>query len=127
MVGHQVQIRTARREDVPAIEQCNLRTLPENYPNSFYHNHLIQWPNLALVAERVGDKLDDDRKIVGYVLGRVENIVNPYEPRWVGGWTCGGIDTSEALSCDVRSSFSVGGRGGCVRLRSDPSAPRPMR
>ncbi|EWM29631.1 silencing group b protein [Nannochloropsis gaditana] len=48
----QVCIRTARREDIPAIEACNLKTLPENYPNAFYYNHLLQWPYLALVAER---------------------------------------------------------------------------
>ncbi|GAB5034106.1 acyl-n-acyltransferase [Nannochloropsis oceanica] len=48
----QVCIRTARRDDIPAIEACNLKTLPENYPNAFYHNHLLQWPYLALVAER---------------------------------------------------------------------------
>lgn len=86
----QVCIRTARREDIPYIEACNLETLPENYPNAFYHNHLLQWPYLALVAERKALAGDHDRnggggsngghgggddggkKIVGYVLGRVE-------------------------------------------------------
>ena len=85
----QVCIRTARRDDIPAIEACNLKTLPENYPNAFYHNHLLQWPYLALVAERQpppvsrgegsnergegeGGREGAGKKIVGYVLGRVE-------------------------------------------------------
>lgn len=85
----QVCIRTARREDIPAIEACNLKTLPENYPNAFYYNHLLQWPYLALVAERqtpargegergagaatdAGEMGGEGKKIVGYVLGRVE-------------------------------------------------------
>lgn len=81
-----VCIRTARREDIPQIEACNLKTLPENYPNAFYHNHLLQWPYLALVAERrpegegqQGQQSQqpqqgagsEKRCIVGYVLGRV--------------------------------------------------------
>lgn len=80
----QVCIRTARREDIPQIEACNLKTLPENYPNAFYHNHLLQWPYLALVAERrpassegnnekepAAGNGQGDKRIVGYVLGRV--------------------------------------------------------
>jgi ribosomal-protein-alanine N-acetyltransferase len=78
-----VHIRAARREDIPAIESCNLKTLPENYPNSFYHNHLLQWPYLALVAEKIPVSvadLDDEKKIVGYVLGRVETPQGLYDP-----------------------------------------------
>ncbi len=77
-----VCIRTARREDIPQIEACNLKTLPENYPNAFYHNHLLQWPYLALVAERRPSPSEEkeqhggvgaqgEKRIVGYVLGRV--------------------------------------------------------
>ena len=50
--GH-IALRVARRSDVPHIQQCNLATLPENYSATFYHNHMRQWPDLALVAEHV--------------------------------------------------------------------------
>lgn len=86
--GH-ITLRLATRMDVPAIQRCNLATLPENYSSNFYVNHLRQWPDLALVAEHV---VDDDttskvtgrnpfetfdpskpqNEIVGYVLGKVE-------------------------------------------------------
>ena len=123
--GH-IALRVARRSDVPHIQQCNLATLPENYSATFYHNHMRQWPDLALVAEHVpagclpsrptpsdvsmgsgsptafggvrgsvrgrynpqeridgGDHNnehlstaeDDGRRIVGYVLGKVEQNV----------------------------------------------------
>jgi ribosomal protein S18 acetylase RimI-like enzyme len=43
-------LRLARRTDVPAIQRCNLATLPENYSNNFYVQHLAAWPELALVV-----------------------------------------------------------------------------
>ena len=46
-----IQLRLARRADVPSIQRCNLATLPENYNSQFYVNHLRQWPDLCLVAE----------------------------------------------------------------------------
>ena len=123
--GH-IALRVARRSDVPSIQQCNLATLPENYSATFYHNHMRQWPDLALVAEHVprtgfggrlasrrsppattsassvsfrirgctkgrydprerldtiasnnnGAEMDDGRRIVGYVLGKVEHNAN---------------------------------------------------
>ena len=129
--GH-IALRVARRSDVPSIQQCNLATLPENYSATFYHNHMRQWPDLALVAEHVpagctkytgpgsrlpsrrspaaaaaspssesfgirgitkgrydprerldaidsdanGAERDDGRRIVGYVLGKVEHNAN---------------------------------------------------
>lgn len=48
-----IQLRLARRTDVPSIQRCNLATLPENYNSQFYVNHLRQWPDLCLVAEDV--------------------------------------------------------------------------
>lgn len=104
MGGH-ICLRIARRGDVPAIQRCNLATLPENYNSNFYANHMRQWPELALVAEHVpeGDGASPRRgrsrvtdrgtnnnrsnkynlasgydpgqkssKIIGYVLGKVE-------------------------------------------------------
>jgi len=46
-----IQLRLARRCDVPSIQKCNLATLPENYNSQFYANHMRQWPDLCLVAE----------------------------------------------------------------------------
>lgn len=46
-----IQLRLARRADVPSIQRCNLATLPENYNSQFYVNHIRQWPDLCLVAE----------------------------------------------------------------------------
>jgi len=46
-----IQLRLARRADVPSIQRCNLATLPENYNSQFYVNHMRQWPDLCLVAE----------------------------------------------------------------------------
>jgi ribosomal protein S18 acetylase RimI-like enzyme len=92
LVGH-ITLRVATRTDVPAIQRCNLATLPENYSSNFYVNHLRQWPDLALVAEHVlpgseenernnvrrnpFDSFDANQQasqneIVGYVLGKVE-------------------------------------------------------
>jgi ribosomal protein S18 acetylase RimI-like enzyme len=87
LVGH-IALRVATRTDVPAIQRCNLATLPENYSNAFYVSHLRQWPELALVAEHVlpakhnssnkrnpFDSFDASKpqnEIVGYVLGKVE-------------------------------------------------------
>lgn len=100
--GH-IALRVATRTDVPAIQRCNLATLPENYSSNFYVNHLRQWPDLALVAEHVVednesnnsnglfiprnpfDNYDASRpqnEIIGYVLGKVEEtaILTPPPP-----------------------------------------------
>jgi len=84
--GH-IALRLATRTDVPAIQRCNLATLPENYSSNFYVNHLRQWPDLALVAEHVVEDGDSSNgrnpfesydpskpqnEIIGYVLGKVE-------------------------------------------------------
>lgn len=47
----QITLRLARRADVASIQKVNLATLPENYNQVFYANHMRQWPELALVAE----------------------------------------------------------------------------
>jgi len=91
--GH-ICLRFARRTDVPAISRCNVATLPENYHANFYHAHLREWPDLALVAEHVVPKRhnnnngyrhryseddinDDEPNIVGYVLGKIEDKYVP--------------------------------------------------
>ncbi|KAL7558324.1 hypothetical protein ACA910_019354 [Epithemia clementina (nom. ined.)] len=47
----ELTLRLAHRTDVPSIQRCNLATLPENYNQQFYTNHLRQWPELAIVVE----------------------------------------------------------------------------
>mmetsp|Transcript_16903 Transcript_16903/g.46736 ORF Transcript_16903/g.46736 Transcript_16903/m.46736 type:complete len:319 (-) Transcript_16903:146-1102(-) len=93
-----IQLRLARRTDVPSIQRCNLASLPENYNSQFYCSHLRQWPDLAIVAEHLGDGHADDKqaqrrpfgsfpglggarqaepKIVAYVLGKVDTAPPP--------------------------------------------------
>lgn len=85
-----ILLRLASRNDVPAIQRCNLACLPENYNTHFYCSHLRQWPDLAVVAEEVphlrSKEIPEERqqqsrafsggqsepKIVAYVLGKVE-------------------------------------------------------
>lgn len=75
-------LRLARRSDVAEIQRCNLATLPENYNQQFYTNHLRQWPDLAFVAvdeslqpTMFGTGFADQpqEKVVAYVLGKVED------------------------------------------------------
>lgn len=96
-----ITLRLARRSDVPSIQQCNLATLPENYNQQFYANHLRQWPDLAIVAcvedgpsrsprqsffrppgssGIIGDEAND--RVVAYVLGKVEErpVYRPFDP-----------------------------------------------
>jgi len=84
----QINLRVARRNDIPNIQKCNLASLPENYNSYFYLNHLRSWPELALVMEHVPEgheertkrvsplggynPNDSDLEVVGYVLGKVE-------------------------------------------------------
>lgn len=96
-------LRLATRTDVPFIQRCNLATLPENYNQQFYQNHMATWPDLCLVAEQISSpqQQQEERrflsyrnfpgmnpnnihpakpptKIVGYVLGKVEEkVVQP--------------------------------------------------
>lgn len=101
-----IQLRLARRADVPSIQRCNLETLPENYNSQFYVNHMRQWPDLCLVAEdynaheqnhgennnnnniSFGDsfpQLGGGRpasNVVAYVLGKVEERPRRIPPRY---------------------------------------------
>jgi len=43
-------LRLACRADVPSIQRCNLATLPENYNQQFYADHMRAWPELAFVV-----------------------------------------------------------------------------
>ena len=92
-----LSVRLAQREDIPNIASVNLKTLPENYNHQFYVQHLLNWPQLALVAECTGagpaggedtsmesagfeagaaslrGRAASQPRVVGYVLGRMSN------------------------------------------------------
>jgi len=66
-------VREARREDLPRIIYINRVTLPENYPEWFFEEHLEKWGRAFLVAEVDGE-------VVGYIMTRVEygsSVFNP--------------------------------------------------
>ena len=74
-----ISVRLARRDDIPGIQSCNLRTLPENYATQFYVQHLHNWPQLAIVAEACIPTNDVDRSDVSGV-GNQESRQNAFLP-----------------------------------------------
>ncbi|OJT09036.1 N-terminal acetyltransferase A complex catalytic subunit ard1 [Trametes pubescens] len=50
------------------MQACNLQNLPENYTLKYYLYHALTWPQLSYVAE-------EDGKIVGYILAKMEEDV----------------------------------------------------
>jgi len=61
-----VSIRRATIDDLPAMQNCNLWCLPENYTAKYYFYHYLNWSQLLYVAE------DFNGKIVGYVLAKID-------------------------------------------------------
>ena len=59
------QIRRADRDDVRAVIEINMETLPEHYSDYFYYEILAEFPETFLVAEIGGT-------IIGYVMCRIE-------------------------------------------------------
>lgn len=59
-------IRLANTWDIPSIDSCNRRNLPENYERSMFQQHLRAWSDLSLVAET------DSNEIIGYALGKID-------------------------------------------------------
>lgn len=59
------QIRRAEREDVQAVIDINMETLPEHYSDYFYYEILDEFPETFLLAEREGG-------VVGYIMCRIE-------------------------------------------------------
>ncbi|RMZ78150.1 hypothetical protein DV738_g4038, partial [Chaetothyriales sp. CBS 135597] len=57
---------------LPAIQQCNLTNLPENYFLKYYMYHALTWPQLSFVAIVRGSKPSKYPKVVGYVLAKME-------------------------------------------------------
>ena len=61
-----VSIRQATMDDLLGIQTCNQISLQENDQINFYLSIMIPWPQLVYVAE------DYNKKIVGYVMGRMD-------------------------------------------------------
>jgi len=66
-----VSIRNATVDDLFQMQHCNLSCLPENYQMKYYFYHCLSWPQLLYVAQ------DHKKKIVGYVLAKMEEDVEP--------------------------------------------------
>jgi len=64
-IGEEFVVRKARKEDIPVVMYINRVSLPENYPEWFFEEHLERWGEAFYVAEVGG-------KVVGYVMSRVE-------------------------------------------------------
>lgn len=98
-----INIRRATIEDVQAMQNANLLNLPENYQLKYYMYHILSWPQASFVAttydtldndeDENGEVLAEEpienidlkdpkgdtsyirkgEKIVGYVLGKMED------------------------------------------------------
>merc|ERR1712168_386408 len=66
-----ITIRQALPSDLQNMQHCNLLCLPENYQLKYYMYHALSWPQLSYVA------VDEDGKLVGYVLAKMEDQENP--------------------------------------------------
>ncbi|MFP3220001.1 MAG: ribosomal protein S18-alanine N-acetyltransferase [Candidatus Marsarchaeota archaeon] len=71
-----VAFRSCRPEDLDEVIKINEICLPENYPRSFFVEHLVNFPKAFIVAETEG-------KIVGYVMTRVEKGFSFFGMKWV--------------------------------------------
>lgn len=69
-----VTIRKSTIDDFINIQTCNLWCLPENYTSKYYYYHFLSWPQLLYLAE------DANKKIVGYVLAKIEDENESEEP-----------------------------------------------
>jgi ribosomal-protein-alanine N-acetyltransferase len=63
-VGNYV-VRRCEMEDIPAVIEINMSTLPEHYSDYFFESILKELPEAFIVAEL-------DSKIVGYIMCKVE-------------------------------------------------------
>jgi N-alpha-acetyltransferase 10/11 len=66
-----ISVRRASVQDVPAIQECNLNCLPENYHLKYFLYHVLSWPQLSFVAE------DATGRVIGYVLAKMEDEEDP--------------------------------------------------
>lgn len=63
-----VHLRIAQAADILSLAECNERTLPENYNNRWYHQHLTDWPDLAFVV------IEKESRVVAYLLGKTQEV-----------------------------------------------------
>lgn len=89
-----ITIRQATINDIQAMQNANLHNLPENYQLKYYMYHILSWPQASFVATTYDDVSSDvnlneeveikdpkgdtsyirrGEKIVGYVLGKMED------------------------------------------------------
>ncbi|KAG7663715.1 ARD1 [[Candida] subhashii] len=92
-----ITIRQATINDIQAMQNANLHNLPENYQLKYYMYHILSWPQASFVAttfdeivnyndpeeipesevitDTKGDTayINKGEKIVGYVLGKMED------------------------------------------------------
>lgn len=75
-----VQLRAAKKSDVPSLAHCNEQTLPENYHSRWYHQHLSEWPDLAFVVV-------ENTRVVAYLLGKTHDqpVPGDHPPSLLGG------------------------------------------
>ncbi|GMM36564.1 peptide alpha-N-acetyltransferase complex A subunit [Saccharomycopsis crataegensis] len=100
-----ITIRQATIYDLQAIQNANLHNLPENYMLKYYMYHILSWPQASYVATTTDlstyehdeeaqtvdkysqKKIDESKtdpsyanpkeKVVGYILGKMEDDPNP--------------------------------------------------
>lgn len=89
-----ITVRQATINDIQAMQNTNLHNLPENYQLKYYMYHILSWPQASFVATTYEDVSNDvnlneeeeiedpkgdtsyirkGEKIVGYVLGKMED------------------------------------------------------
>ncbi|MFX1316299.1 MAG: ribosomal protein S18-alanine N-acetyltransferase [Promethearchaeota archaeon] len=73
----QILIRRCKLNDLESVIEVNERELPEDYPYFFYKSILDNFPEAFLVAT------DNDNKVIGYVMWRVEKIPSIDSLRYV--------------------------------------------
>ncbi len=67
VILQEYRIRPFGPEDLDEVERINRIFLPENYPSYFFIENYRRFPSSFLVAE------NDEGKVIGYVMCRVEN------------------------------------------------------
>ena len=78
---YDISLRLATLSDIASISACNIQTLPENYNDMFYMNHINEYPDLSFVAvidepAMASSKDDDDESR----QRRQRRIHGNYEP-----------------------------------------------
>ena len=74
-IEYPISLRLADPSDIPSISSCNLQTLPENYNDFFYNQHITENPFLSLVAVMDVPQPRDDAQ---------RRLHGNYEPQYTG-------------------------------------------